>query len=165
MAKSLPTLALISWLFLLLLNGCFFHRSMITVVPREAGGGEASDSEKSAAVAAVAEVATRFRLTPSANIERVHQLSEEGARSSYRVLAQYERARDPETEYSRVVVSVGINNQTRDLVVTVVDLDKGTETAFTVALEAALVEALRDRLPKCRIEVARTREGPSLFAP
>ena len=131
------------------------------MVPSPVGRQGLSEPEKTVAVATIGEVAANFQLEPVSNLDRIRQLSEEGARLSYQIIAQYWRNSD----HSRIVLSVGISNESGEFAVTVVNLDKSVETTFTRTLEGALVKALTDRFPTFQIKVVRERYGPNPFGP
>jgi hypothetical protein len=149
-------------LFLALLNGCFLHTSMLTLIPDQPMSSGLSDSEKAAALAAVGEVAQHFQLVPNPNLQFLQEHSEREDYYDYKILADYTRAGDQETQGSRIVLSVGIRKDTGRFAVLITDLDRSGETVFTRELEETLVTTLKARLPTYRVDVHRKRLGPLL---
>jgi hypothetical protein len=145
---------------LTLLSGCFFYTSKVSVIPDGALTCSLSESDQAAAIAVISQVAQRFKLAPNPNIESLRKLSHERDTFAYWILADYSRDGDRETERSRIILTVGVQEDMGRFTVMITDMDKGSESSFTRELEHALVTAFGARFPTHHIEITRTREGP-----
>ncbi|MCK6554082.1 hypothetical protein L6Q96_05790 [Candidatus Binatia bacterium] len=124
----------------------------------------AGGPDVAAVVATVAEVARSFRFTPSPDLKRLQQQSEDTDYWFYRIVADYRRS-DEGTGYSLIFITVAVQKQTGEVAVQIRDLHNGWQTDFTRGLEEALVQALAARFPSDRIEVKRKWSGPHVFGP
>lgn len=149
-------------ILVLVMSGCFSYTILLTVDQTEQRS-EVSGRKVAAAAGAVAGVARTFGLTPDPNLALLRRDSEKNDLLDYRLIALYWRERQPDIDYGRVAMSLGIDKKTGRLVVSIRDLNHGAETDFTRRLEDALTRSLSARLPSHRVEVQRTKEGPNFW--
>lgn len=145
--------------------GCYSYEVAMTVKTASDSHDPTIRSEDASSLRAIDEVAGRFGFRRSRNLEEVQRVVEMNAAFTHHVIAQYVRERHEDTNWARVLLSVGIQKDTGELSILLHDYDHGDESPFISDLQRALDQSMRSQFPSRLIEIHRKRIGPNLFGP
>jgi hypothetical protein len=151
---TLPLLAV-------LVAGCLSYAARIQVSASKAGEAGLSDGEIAQIIAIVGDVATRFGFHSNPRLVELRRTSEVSKEYNERIVADYLAERDGRT-HGRVILTVGVHKETREVTVLVRDLDSFRSTEFTSSLEEEIAKALSTRHSPDAIKVERGSVGPDL---